>query len=286
MTPAAPDPRPNAAMTDHWNGPGGERWVANAHRLDRTLGGYGHDVLDAATIGTGDRVLDVGCGTGTVTRAAAIQASRGRATGVDIGWPMVEAARAIAAAEGPANVSFLQADAQVHPFEPGSVDVIVSRFGVMFFDDPVTAFANLRTALPPGGRLAFVCWQPAQANEWATVPVATLAEHLGPPGADDPDAPGPWSLGDPDRVRSILTEAGFTDIGIEATGHEMRYGADVDEALAFIRVQGPARAMTEGRPQEQVDRALAALRRRLGDFASSAGVTLSGRAWLATARSS
>lgn len=276
--------RPNAAMADNWNGAGGSHWVNHAARHDRALAAYGRAVLDAAAVAPGDHVLDVGCGTGALTRAAARLAEAGTALGVDIGRPMVEHARRQAADEGVANVAFAHADAQVHPFAPGTADVAVSRFGVMFFDDPVAAFANIRRAVREGGRLAFVCWQSMMANDWLLVPFAALAGHVGPPEAGDPDAPGPFSLAEPDRVGAVLTAGGFADVELTEVAYPMWLGSDVDDAVGYMRNQTIARAMFDGKPAEQVERAVAALRHTLEGIVGPEGIELAGRAWLVTAQ--
>lgn len=275
--------RPNAAMADNWNGVGGEHWVVHTDRHDRALHAYGGALLEAATIRPSDRVLDVGCGTGWLSRAAARHAAEGTVLGLDIGRPMVEAARAITEREGPGNVTFAQADAQVHPFDPGGNDVVVSRFGVMFFDDPVAAFANLRSALADRGRIAFTCWQSLVANDWLRVPSGALAAHLGVPEAGDPRAPGPFSLAEPDHVRTVLGAAGFADITLAEEAHPMWLGTDVDDAFGYMRGNSIARTMTDGKPPELVERALAALHATLEDVAGPDGVQLPGRAWLVTA---
>jgi SAM-dependent methyltransferase len=276
--------RPNAAMADNWNGVGGSHWVTHEARHDRALAAYGEDVLGAAAIADTDRVLDVGCGTGALTRAAARQATRGTALGVDIGRPLVEAARARTASEGPANATFEQADAQVHPFAPGGLDVAMSRFGVMFFDDAEAAFRNVRRALVDGGRLVFVCWQALAANDWMLVPAGALAEHVGLPDVGGPDAPGPFSLADPERVQAVLGAGGFSSVTLDEVAHPMWLGTDVDDALGYMSNQSLARTLFEGKPPEVVDRALAALRTVLAEVAGPEGVVLAGRAWLVTAR--
>ncbi len=274
---------PNAAMSDNWNGVAGEHWVNNAERHDRALAAYGEAVLGAAAIAPTDRVLDVGCGTGALTRAAARQASAGEALGVDIGQPMIERARAETAGFRPGNATFEQADAQVRAFAPDSIDVAVSRFGVMFFDDPGAAFANIRRGTVGGGRLAFVCWQSLLVNDWMMIPGSAIAEHVGFPDLGGPDAPGPFSLAEPDRVRSVLASGGFTDVAIGEVAHPMWLGSDVDDAVGYMRNQSIARAMFEGKPPGLVDRAIAALHTTLEDVAGPDGIELPGRAWLVTA---
>lgn len=275
---------PNAAMSDNWNGVGGAHWVDHEARHDRALAAYGDAVLDAAAIRATERVLDIGCGTGALTRAAARQAADGTALGVDIGRPMVEAARARAAADGPANVAFEQADAQVRPFPPGGLDVALSRFGVMFFEDPAAAFANVRRGTTDGGRLAFVCWQSLLHNDWMTVPAGAIAEHVGFPDLGDPHAPGPFSLAEPDRVRSVLADGGFDTVTIDEVAHPMWLGTDVDDAVGYMRNQSIARTLFADKPTELVDRAVDALRAALEGLVGPDGIELPARAWLVTAR--
>ncbi len=176
-----------------WNGPSGDHWVTHAERHDRALAPYGSAVL-AGRPGRTRRA----CARRRLRhrrhdpRRRPAQAGDGSALGVDIGRPMVEAARAETAADGGlANVTFEQADAQVHPFAAGGFDVVLSRFGVMFFDDPVAAFANLRRAIADGGRLVFVGWQPVFANDWMLVPMSAMVEHLGMPDIVGPGRPRP-----------------------------------------------------------------------------------------------
>ena len=282
---AARSPAPNTDMSAMWNGPSGNHWVTHAERHDRALAPYGSAVLEAARVAPGERVLDVGCGTGAMTRAAARQAGTGAVLGVDIGRPMVEEARAEAAADGDlANVAFEQADAQVHPFAAGGFDVVLSRFGVMFFDDPVAAFANLRRATADGGRLVFVAWQPLFVNDWILVPMSAMVEHLGMPDIVGPDAPGPFSLSDPDRVRAVLTDGGFADVELADVSHPMWLGRDLDDAVGYMEGQPMARIMSEGKPPEVVAAALASMRAAVAPHVTADGLSLPGKAWLVTAR--
>ena len=269
------------------NRPGGEHWVSHAERHDRALAPYGEAVLEAAAITPGDRILDVGCGTGAMTRAAARRARDGTALGVDIGQPMVDAALAATSAEGgPGNVRFEQADAQVHPFAPGGFDVVLSRFGIMFFDDPPAAFANLRRGMADGGRLAFTCWQPLLVNDFMLVPMGAMVEHLGMPEIVGPGAPGPFSLDDPDRVRSLLADAGFADIELADEAHPMWVGSDLEDAVGYMKGQPMARIMSEGKPPEVVAAAQASMRAAVAPYVTPEGLSLAGRAWLVTARAS
>src|SRR5262245_25378383 len=190
-----------------WNGDEGDYWAAHPEYFDRSVAEYHQRLLATASIERGDRVLDIGCGTGQTTRDAARAASDGSAVGVDLSSPMLAYARQQAVAEGVTNASFLQADAQVHPFDPGVFDLAISRTGAMFFGDRLAAFTNIGRALGRGGRLVLVAWQGLAANEWMRAIGGALAAGRERP-APPPDAPGPFALSDPERVRAVLLSAG------------------------------------------------------------------------------
>lgn len=274
----------NAAMAELWNGASGENWIRFDEHHNRGLRPWGEAVLAAAAPAAGERVLDVGCGTGWTTRAAARAVGDGHALGVDISEMLVARAAATAEEEGVPNVAFTAADAQVHPFEKGSLDLAISRFGVMFFADAVAAFANVGRALAPGGRLAFACWQEMVHNHWVLVPFGAMVAEVGTPEPPPPDAPGPWSLADPDRVRSVLGAAGFTGVALETLDAPMWLGDTVDEAYDFIRAGNNARMLLEGKDPDAAARALAAMRTALENVeVGDAGLALPGRAWVVTA---
>jgi SAM-dependent methyltransferase len=278
--------RTNAEQALAWGGRDGAHWVDNTERHDRMLAPYLAAVVEAAELSATDRVLDVGCGTGALTRSTARLAVDGQATGVDLSGRMVAAAREITDAEGPINASFEELDAQSHEFPVDGFETLVSRFGVMFFDDPVAAFANLHRAVRPGGRVAFACWQGFLDNEWLQVPGEAVASQAG--GTLDPAAapgrPGPFSLADPDRVRQVLRDAGYGDVTLDAIGGPMLIGTDVDDSAGFLSGNQVVHGLLDGRDPGTVERAHAALRDALAAHAGPHGVVLSGRAWLVTAR--
>lgn len=284
MTPIASglrvDPS-NAEQAKAWDGGEGAYWAANAGRFDRTIAAYHLPFLDAAVIGPGDQVLDIGCGTGQTTRDAARRASSGGALGVDLSAGMIAVARRLAAAGGLGNARFEQADAQIHPFIEGSFDVAISRTGATFFGDPRAAFANIARALCGGGRLALLSWQPLLANEWAGELTAALAAGRVLP-APPPGAPGPFALGDPGRVRQLLAGAGFTGIEIDPMQAPMWLGADPDDAYAFAL--GLLGWMLEGLDENSRARALAALRATVTAHSTADGVVYESSAWLIRAR--
>ena len=165
----------NAAQIEYWNEVSGPKWVALDDVINAQIEPVGVAAMDRAEVSASDRVIDVGCGCGPTSLGLARRASAGRVTGIDISGPMLARARERADAAGLANLSFERADAQTHAFEGGGTDLVFSRFGVMFFDDPVAAFANLGRALTADGRMVFACWQGLGDNAWMRVPIAAVA---------------------------------------------------------------------------------------------------------------
>jgi len=275
-TNAVPVDSSNIGQLRAWDGDEGEYWAENAEFFDRSVAVYHERLLDMAAIGEGDLVLDVGCGTGQTARDAARAASAGSALGVDLSSRMLDFASRLAAEEGVTNVTFAQADAQIHPFEPGAYDVVISRTAAMFFGDLVAAFRNIGRALRPGGRLVLVTWQPLAGNEWIREISGALAagrDLLAPPR----DAPGPFALSDPDRVRSVLTSAGFTDIELDGTTAGMWFGNDADEAHRFVL--GLMGWMLGGLDDAGRARAIDALHATMAAHATPDGVLFESAAW-------
>ena len=273
---------PNSDQRAAWNGSDGDHW-AEASSTGSPDDGLVLPLLDAAAIAGGDRVLDVGCGTGEMTLLAAQRAggpAAGHAVGVDLSAHMVEVATAAAAAAGVANARFEAGDAQVHPFPPAAFDVAVSHFGIMFFDDPVAAFANVGRALRPGGRLAVVCPQAAERCEWYTVPLAGLLGHR-PSAGEAPSLM--FSLAEAGVVQDVLARAGFADVRLEARAAALRFGSDLAAAVRFYAGSGPVRAQVERRP-ELGDRVVPLLERALAPYVGADGVRIPGEHWIVTAR--
>jgi SAM-dependent methyltransferase len=202
----------NAEQIEFWNGAAADTWVAQQERLDRQLDPLGRAALRALAPRPGEQVLDVGCGSGQTTlQLAEAVGPGGRVIGIDVSSQLLAAARR---RNTLAQVTFERADAQTHAFDQ-SFDAIYSRFGVMFFADPVAAFANLRRALKPDGRMAFVCWRAEASNPLMTVPMMAAMKHLPPlPPPQDPNAPGPFAFADSGRLARILDAAGFAAISM------------------------------------------------------------------------
>lgn len=230
-------PITNHEQAEFWGGPRGRSWVANSDRYDAQLERYGLLAVGAAAPLPGDKVLDVGCGTGAVTfECAAAVGPGGLVVGVDISEPMLARADERRAELGLDNVRFLHADVQaLEPLER-PVDAIVSRFGVMFFEDPVSAFRRLAATTRDRGRLGFVCWAPVDANEWMVIPALAL-EPIAPfPPPTPPDAPGPFSFGDRDRVEGILAASGWDEVSWERVDDPLYLGGPgtLEDAVRFV----------------------------------------------------
>jgi len=272
----------NVEQAASWDGPSGDAWVARETFQNAALAAHTECLFGAAAVQPTDRVLDVGCGTGDTTRAAARLAVEGDAHGVDLSTAMLARAREVAAADGLTNVTFEQADAQVHPFADARFDAVISRFGVMFFADPVAAFANLARATRPGGRLAVVTWQPFDRNEWVSVPHAALSLGRDLPPIPE-DVPGPFGLADPARIRGLLADAGWSHVHLEDAQAPYDYGVEPESAARHASEIGVLRSLLDDLDDAQTARAMDALTAAMAERATGAGVHLDSRIWVVTA---
>lgn len=273
----------NAQQAAEWDGPAGAHRTRHAAIFDAETRPHNVRFRAATGVTSRDHVLDVGCGTGQSTRDAARAAVAGSALGIDLSAQMLEHARRVSREEGLTNVGFEQADAQVHAFPPGSFDVAISRFGSMFFDDPVAAFSNIGHALRPGGRLVLLVWQARERNAWSTTireAIAADAELPPPPAA----GPGPFSLGDPAVASGILTAAGFAEISFTDVHEPVYYGPDAAVALDVVSGLRSTKELLAGMDAGQAEEALARLRGTLAEHETSAGVLFDARTWIIAAR--
>jgi SAM-dependent methyltransferase len=267
---------PNQAQAERWGGAGGAFWVEHQAGYDRQLEGYGAAMLAAAELKDTDAVLDVGCGTGTTALQAGRQAAR--VLGVDLSPVMIARARARAA--DATNVRFEVADAQVASLEPH--DVAISRFGLMFFDDPRAAFANLRTAAT---RLATVCWQGVEHNDWMAVPAAAMGRVVPVGDLAEPGQPGPFSLAVRDQLVAVLVDAGWVDVRVDAVSMPVPVGGayTLDDAVSHLAASSLGRSLLAGVDEVTTARALDAVREALAPFLTDEGVVLPSAAWLVRA---
>ena len=276
----------NADMVEFWNGDAGQKWVRFQEMMDVSLLPMGRRIMEAAKPKAGEQVIDVGCGCGGTTfELARHVAPGGTVVGVDISAPMLARAKARGGPE--TAITFEHGDAQVHDFSKAAYDLVFSRFGVMFFSDPVAAFRNLRSALKPGGRIAFVCWPPARENAWVKIPTGIVKAHVELPAPPAPDQPGEFAFADRARVEHILSAAGFSDIEIERNDMPITIAPDggLDEAVEFFLEMGPTgRAIAEAQGSIDLRSRIAEdLRVGLRPFVTEAGVVMDASVWLVTA---
>jgi ubiquinone/menaquinone biosynthesis C-methylase UbiE len=275
----------NADQIAYWNGAGGQRWAQRQPVQDILLQPIADIVIDRARIKSGERVLDVGCGSGSTTFAfAKAVGPSGHVMGIDISAPMLARAREVTPAGSP--VEFALADATIHPFVPESFDLLASRFGVMFFADPALSFANLRNAMRRTGRLAFACWRQPRENPFFMVPLQAAYQHVPKMPQMGPEEPGPFAFASEERVKRILGAAGFSEIAMEPVdlALDVAIGGGLDAAVKSAVEIGPAaRALTD-HPPETVAAATQSIREALQPLLKGQTVPLDAAIWIVTAR--
>jgi ubiquinone/menaquinone biosynthesis C-methylase UbiE len=277
---------PNEKQREAWNGSESVFYVENADRFDRHLAPFTEALLEQARQTPHGSLLDVGCGCGALTLAATRIADS--AVGVDISAPLTKVAAERARAARVDNVEFVVTDAQTHAFVPGSFDVVVSQFGLMFFDDPLMGFSNLRRALAPGGRLAFICWQGLPANEWLTVVASEVARHVEIPEFGGLSrGPGMFALMDQDETTTLLTAAGFTDVAFASLAPTLVVGGGgpLEASTDFLLGNGMVRGLVGLAGTDAHDAVVGAIRRSLAEhYEPEVGLRLGAGAWMVTAR--
>ena len=274
---------PNREQAALWNENSGKTWVEMNALLDRMLAPFETQLIAAAFPGEGRRVLDIGCGAGATTLAMARRLGPdGLALGVDISGPLVEAAKARAATHGLDQAVFVQADAQTHAFEAGDFDAAISRFGVMFFDNPEAAFANIRRAVRPGGRLTFQAWRSPIENPFMIAAASAAAPFLPAMAPSQPDAPGQFGFADGERVRRILQAGSWSDIDVSP----LDLPNEVSEAdlMAYVTRLGPAGAALRDADAATRAKVTAALHAAFQPFVKDGAARFTSACWLVTAR--
>jgi ubiquinone/menaquinone biosynthesis C-methylase UbiE len=274
----------DADQTAYWNGPGGRRWTERSDAPEAIFAPIAELLYARARLAPGERVIDVGCGGGATTLAIAAQVgAAGGVIGVDVSALMI--ARALERAGATSAAKFVLADAGSHDFSPGWANMLFSRFGVMFFADPVASFANLRKGLARGGRVVFACWREARRNPWQTIALKAACKHV--PRLPDvgPEDPGPFSFADEARVRRILSEAGFETIALTPVDLELDVaaGQGLEAALATLQQIGAASRALEGQPEALRAAAVAEIRAALAPHRRGLSVPLGAAIWIVEA---
>ena len=271
----------NTAQATAWE-KAGPVWLREEEGVNRQCEIHGLRCVEAANPSPGEFVLDIGSGTGTTTfQLSELVGPSGSVVGADISDTMVEAAKGHARAMGVSNISFMVADAQVHKFDE-PFDLVYSRFGMMFFEDPTAAFANIQAALKPSGRIALVCWQAAEKNEWVGVSRQAVLPLLPRAPMPAPDAPGPFSLANPDRVKALMEGAGFNSVVMDGFETKVSVGTTLDEATDFLFAMRTA-SLDVSDPS-LATKARATMRDALRPFVTANGVEMDSATWIVTAR--
>lgn len=281
MTPDQPSA--NAAQIDYWNATAGEIWASFQEQLDRQIAPLGREALRVLAPQPGEAILDIGCGCGQTSLELANRVgSEGRVVGVDISVPMLAVARRRPFLHLVRPPEFREVDAQSGELGHAEYDAASSRFGVMFFSDPIAAFSNIRSALKPHGRLCFVCWRPLLDNIWMQAPLNAALPLLPAPPPADPLAPGPFAFADAERVRGLLQSAGFASVTIEPFDSMIGCG-DLEQTLALTFKVGPLGAALRENPQQK-EKVADAVREVLTHYATPAGILMPAAVWVVLAR--
>lgn len=280
-------PSDNQAQVQYWNSEAAEKWVRHQQVMDHQLEAVTDLLLQKAGPNVREYAIDVGCGTGaTLLRLAAAVGEEGRVVGCDVSSSMLALAQQRIAGAGMGNVQLVQADAQTHGFKGLHFDLVVSRFGVMFFADPMAAFANLRASVRKGGRLAFVCWGPLAENPLFLLPMRIAAQHLGPSEPPPPRSPGPLAFSDRGYVSDILRGAGWTNVQIEVQTPPLLGFATAEEQAAFAIEIGPVSRLVADRQPDAatVDALQVALSKELAHYRTRTGIELPSHLYYVIAR--
>lgn len=274
---------PNHTQRSAWNGDSGYRWIADPDQRDHVLADTAAALALAGRVQPGEHVLDIGCGCGATTLAAARAAGpEGTVLGLDISEPMLSVAQTRLAATPLNNVTLRLADVQTDELPAAIHNIAISRFGTMFFDDPIAAFTNIAASLRAGGRLCIATWQPLSANPWLAIPGAELLRYGTLPDTTG-TAPGMFAQSDPAVIHATLTAAGFTDIDVAPIDVTMHLGGNPTDASAYLTDTGIARTVLETIAPHERDGAIAAVISLLGQYVGPNGVSLGAGIWLTSA---
>jgi SAM-dependent methyltransferase len=278
-------PADNSEQIAEWNGALGQRWVAMRQEIDRLVVPFGDAALKAAAPQRGERAIDIGCGCGeTAIEIARMVGATGSVLGLDVSQPMLAVARSRGALANCAHLAFREGDASEAAL-PANTDLLFSRFGVMFFSQPSPAFSHMRKSLRAGGRCVFVCWRAPRDNPWAMTPLSAARAAMGvTPAPADPNAPGPFAFADEERLRAIVSGAGFGDIDVQRFDATISLGATPRSAAESLVQVGPVSRLVREVGVEHLPIIVEAVERALAPLAAPDGhVSLNGSTWIVSA---
>ena len=287
MPSSGSDASANSEQIEYWNDRAGPNWVKFYKKLDGQIGDVGKIAIDRAGVTTGQYVLDIGCGCGDSSLELARRVGPdGTVRGVDISQPMLEQAVRRAALEPALKLKFQCRDAQTADFPAATYAHGFSRFGAMFFEDPIAAFTNIRKALAADGRLTFICWRPLDENPWMAIPLSVAGQFVEPPEPTSPGAPGPFAFADGERARQILDSAGYSDVTLEALYEPLYLSGPgtAAEAAAHATQMGPVARMLGESDKATVKRVEAALLETLTPYYDGAGIRMASACWIVSAQ--
>ena len=287
MPNSASDASANSAQIEYWNDRAGPNWVKFHKHLDGQIGDIGKIAIDRAGVTAGQHVLDIGCGCGDSSLELARRVGPdGAVRGIDISTPMLAQAKRRAALEPALKLEFERHDAQTAEFPAAAYAHGFSRFGVMFFDEPIAAFGNVRKALKADGRLTFICWRALAENPWMAIPLGVAGQFVTPPEPVPPGAPGPFALADGMRARQILDAAGYSDISLEALNEPLYLSGPGTAAAAAAHAtrMGPVARVLGDADEDIVRRVEAALIKTLTPYYDGTGIRMDSACWIVSAR--
>ncbi len=277
----------NSEQIEYWNDRAGPNWVKFYKQLDGQIGDIGKIAIDRSGVTAGQHVLDIGCGCGDSSLELARRVGPGGAVhGIDISQPMLEQAARRAAMEPMLKLDFQRRDAQIADFPAATYSHGFSRFGVMFFEDPVAAFANIRKALAGNGRLTFICWRPLDENPWMAIPLGVAGQFVEPPEPVPPGAPGPFAFTDGERARQILVSAGYSEVTLEALDEPLYLSGPgtAAEAAAHATQMGPVARVLGDSDENTVKQVEVALVQTLTPYYDGTGIRMDSACWIVSAR--
>ena len=281
------DASANSEQIEYWNDRAGPNWVKFRKKLDGQIGDIGKIAIDRAGVTAGQCVLDIGCGCGDSSLELARRVGPdGTVRGVDISQPMLEQAVRRAALEPALKLDFQRHDAQTADFPAAAYAHGFSRFGVMFFEDPIAAFTNIRKALTVDGRLTFICWRPLDENPWMNIPLGVAGQFVELPEPLPPGAPGPFAFADGELARQILESTGYSDVTLEPLYEPLYLSGPgtAAEAAAHATQMGPVARMLGESDKATVKRVEAALAETLTPYYDGAGIRMNSACWIVSAR--